>query len=82
MTKVETRDAVFFDEQAKQTKLLRLIARLVGFTFVSAVASALAVVLPASMFDEGVMLGPGIVAVGWVLGLALIISLTSDEDNK
>ena len=82
MTKVETRDAVFFDEQAKQTKLLRIIARLVGFTFVTGIASALAVVLPASMFDEGVMLGPGIVAVGWVLGLALIINLTSDEDNK
>ena len=82
MTKVEARDAVFFDEQAKQTKLLRLITRLVGFTFVSAVASALTVVLPDSMFEDGVVIGAGIVAVGWVLGLALIINLTSDEDNK
>ena len=76
MNKVEARDAVFFDEQVKQTKLLRLIARLAGFTFVTGVASALVVVLPASMFDEGIMIGPGIVSVGWVLGLTLIVNIT------
>jgi hypothetical protein len=82
MNKVEASNAIFFDEQVKQTKLLRVIARLVGFTFVSGTASALTLVLPASAFEEGIVIGPGIIAVSWVLGLTLIINITSNEDNK
>ena len=68
-------------EQRQQTKLLSIITRLIGFTFITGVAGSLLIVFSESITDDnGFILGMFIL-IGWLIGLMLLFDVTEVKDE-
>ena len=66
-------------EQLQHTKLLRIIARLIGFTVITGVAGSILTVFSGSIInDNGFILGMFIL-IGWLIGLMFLFDVTETK---